>query len=57
MHTIIKQSHLLLTKYLNHHIELILMEKTQSSTTDQIFKPSYKTDSYGKKNSITVGNL
>ena len=28
--TIIKQSHLLLTKYLNHLIELTLMEKIQS---------------------------
>ena len=30
MSTIAKQSHLLLTKYLNHLIELILMEKIQS---------------------------
>ena len=44
-----KLSHLLLTKYLNYHIELILTEKTQSSTTDKIFKSSYRTDSYGKK--------
>ena len=27
-----------------------------SSTTDKIFKPSYRTDSYGK-NSVTIGNL
>ena len=30
--------------------------QTVSSTADKIFKPSYKTDSYGKK-SITIGAI
>ena len=35
---------------------LMFNYQTVSSTADKIFKPSYRTDSYGK-NSITIGAI